>query len=549
MAKKNPNLPTENAQFTPPNASGKRKVLVEVRVSKGQSFGNLEGLAQALNLGPLTVDPNYIPVPMTPANNEFAARLEAANEETVIISGTVNEYDLQALEENPSVIKVWSDAIIEPFGAPTAEAETEEETTPQVVPMEAFGTCPIPPCDCDPRTPKGSMADVRRYLGVDQLHTRGIRGNGVVVGVLDSGITAAGRTLKPSERPTSLIPNVIGGWPADWGTESSDWGYHGNMCATDVLGMAPDARIYDLRISDSGSSTGSVGAALQAFQWAINQYRANGTPQVLTNSWGMFQEGWFADYTRNPEHPFTRKVVEAINAGILVLFAAGNCGGTCPDGRCGSENGPGKSIWGANGHPFVMTVGAVNSLGQFIGYSSQGPAALDPFKPDFCSISHFTGYFASDSGTSAATPIAAGVVALLKQAKPRLTQFEAKAALKETARNIGPAGWDQHSGSGIINGLEAYNLIMRAAPTPQTPRVGVQFRGNLEPRQTMCWFTFNWPAHWHIYWYGMPITPGTKISWKVQVERATEQYITYWICVTNLSDRATTFEGRYAVLS
>ena len=93
----------------------------------------------------------------------------------------------------------------------------------------------------------------------------------------------------------------------------------------------------------------------------------------------------------NPNHPFTRKVVEAIQEGIFVLFAAGNCGATCPDGRCASDTGPGRSIWGANGHPDVITVGAVNRNEQFVGYGSQGPAALDANKPNFCSITHFTG--------------------------------------------------------------------------------------------------------------------------------------------------------------
>lgn len=96
-----------------------------------------------------------------------------------------------------------------------------------------------------------------------------------------------------------------------------------------------------------------------------------------------------------------------------------------------------------------MTVGAVNSAEQFIGYSSRGPAALDPNKPDFCSVAHFTGYFPSDSGTSAATPVLAGAVALLKQAKPDLTQAEVKKVLASTAKDIGPNGFDQHSGAGI----------------------------------------------------------------------------------------------------
>lgn len=171
------------------------------------------------------------------------------------------------------------------------------------------------------------------------------------------------------------IPRVVDGWPSDWGTESRNWGDHGNMCATDVQGMAPEARLFDLRVAGAGGSPGTISRALQAFQWAINRHKVDGTPHILTNGWGIFREAWDPTYARNPNHPFTRKVVEAINEGILVLFAAGNCGDTCPDGRCGNDNGPGRSIWGANGHPLVMTVGAVNKNEEFIGYSSRGPAA------------------------------------------------------------------------------------------------------------------------------------------------------------------------------
>jgi hypothetical protein len=231
------------------------------------------------------------------------------------------------------------------------------------------------------------------------------------------------------------------------------------MTSTDALGMAPDAHIYDLRISDSPTVPGLISNAIQAFQWAIDRHRRDGTPQVLSNSWGIFQQSWDPAYATDPNHPFTQKVVEALNEGILVLFAAGNCGDTCPDGRCGPDAGPGRDIWGANGHPLVMTVGAVNKDEQFVGYSSMGPGALDPHKPDFCSITHFRGYEPSDSGTSAATPILAGAVALIKQAHPAATQAQIKACLQSTAKDIGPAGWDQWSGAGIVRPHQALGCL------------------------------------------------------------------------------------------
>jgi subtilisin family serine protease len=397
--------------------------------------------------------------------------LEASKEEVVTVRGTIEKNKIKDLQNQENVVDVWLDTEIAPFGN-----QDVQEQQFFIEPAMAPGDCPIPPCDCDQGTAacsKGSVEDVARYLGVNQIWETGKRGQDIVIGIVDGGITAKGRPIKsadtnhtgtpncPPSWPMSLISRVIGGWPTnDWGTTGVAWCWHGNMTATDALGMAPQAKIYDIRISDGNA----ISNALAGFQWAMNQHRTDGTPHILSNSWGIFQESWDPTYARNPNHPFTRKVVEAINQGILVLFAAGNCGQTCPSGRCGNDVGPSKSIWGANGHPSVITVGAANIQGRLVGYSSQGPAALDSYKPDFCSISHFTGYFGCDTGTSAACPVAAGVVALLKQCKPTLTQDAAKKALKSTASNIGPHGWDQHSGSGIIQAKKAYDQLCAAVP-------------------------------------------------------------------------------------
>ena len=84
------------------------------------------------------------------------------------------------------------------------------------------------------------------------------------------------------------------------------------------------------------------------------------------------------------------------------------------------------------------------------------------------------------------------------------------------------------------------------------PWNGVQFIGPLAANASNRWFTFNWPATWHVLWTVMPMTvrPGApQLSWTVQVERASAEYVTYWITVRNLTPSAVTFEGRFAVLS
>jgi hypothetical protein len=84
------------------------------------------------------------------------------------------------------------------------------------------------------------------------------------------------------------------------------------------------------------------------------------------------------------------------------------------------------------------------------------------------------------------------------------------------------------------------------------PIVGVQWTGTIPPNSTQNWFTFNWPATWHMLWTVMPVTPqpGAPELWfDVRVERANAEFATYWIQVRNLTAVPVAFEGRYAILS
>jgi hypothetical protein len=81
---------------------------------------------------------------------------------------------------------------------------------------------------------------------------------------------------------------------------------------------------------------------------------------------------------------------------------------------------------------------------------------------------------------------------------------------------------------------------------------GVQWRGTIESGATRRWFTYGWPAQWHMLWTIMPtsICSGApQLSWSVAVERASATHCTYWITVKNQTSRTVRFEGRYDVLS
>jgi subtilisin family serine protease len=420
----------------------------------------LQRLARAYRI---EFDHTYAPVPIRPpraAQQEFLEK----NLQLVVVRARVDPRDLASLQAEPAVDRVSRDAPLQPFERRHAVAAAERGGRVECASAEQ---------------PTGTVRQVVRDLGVDHIWSGGHTGRGIVVGVVDGGITAYSRPTQfggwPAIPEAPALGEVIGGWPAaDWGTTAEGWGQHGNMIAFDVQAMAPEADIWDIRIWEPDVTFPAlVSNAVAAYRAVIDHHRVHGVPHVLVNAWGLYDADNGPEYAFDPESDMALELEHALDEGILVLFAAGNCGDGCPfpgDTPCGlGSRGPAGSILGPNGHPQVMSVGAATIHGEWCGYTSQGPATLppnDPDKPDFCSISQFAGFFPNDSGlrpydggTSAATGIAGGIVALLKQARPDLTQEECKWLLTSTARPIRTPAAHFGAGAGLINPLQAYRTL------------------------------------------------------------------------------------------
>jgi subtilisin family serine protease len=328
---------------------------------------------------------------------------------------------------------------------------------------------PIAPClgtYCG-AAPVGTHTKVAQRLGVKSLVNAGLTGKGVRVAIVDTGIDG------------TQIP-VTGGWGPNPsykpGTTPAD---HGTMCAFDAMIAAPQASILDYALLQSAGGTWGafLSDALAAFADLIALLQKSPGPLVVNNSWALFNRMYDApigspeNYSANPDHPFNQIVGTLVGAGADVLFAAGNCGRQCPDGRCGAgDKGPGKSIHGANAHPDVITVAAVTVDDRRLGYSSQGPGGLSHRKPDVAGYSHFagSGVYEADGGTSAASPVVAGVVAALRQrvSVSKLSPSAMKALLQRTATDLESNGWDFDIGYGVVNAAEA---VKKLKLTPQTP--------------------------------------------------------------------------------
>ena len=449
-----------------------RRVIVELRHSQGRqtAFARMRASADAPHLDSgLVPDLDLInwdqefPLVELPAlrptaesSDPFDIGLRMAVDQdpgnsTYMARGTVDDDQLDALlaaaEASTVIVGVYADVAVQPTLI----------------------------CPGDP--PLGSDSDVERLLCVPKLRELGMDGTGILVAIVDTGINmeylrAHGKNPN-FDAVRSWVPRAgltPGELPVD----------HGTMCAYDACIAAPNCTLLDIALLLTRRTGGSImegflSDAVLAYRHLIDIMLADRRPGecrslVVNNSWGMFHPSWDfpvgheGNYSDNANHPFNRIVGTLERAGADILFAAGNCGPDCPDGRC--QGVTANAIYGANSHPQVLSIAGVDTTKNRVGYSSVGPGRLERQKPDLASYTHFrgSGVYPADGGTSAATPVAAGLVAAIRSrnpfdpARPATAPVAIRNLLIKTAEDRGLTGYDFEYGWGIVNGCRIAEL-------------------------------------------------------------------------------------------
>ena len=291
--------------------------------------------------------------------------------------------------------------------------------------------------------------------GWQPAYDAGATGDGVVVAVLDTGVTA-----------NPQLPNVLPGWnfAADNANAADDNGHGTHVAGTvaqltndgvGTAGVAGRARILPVKVLDANGD-GPDAAIIAGIKYAVT----NGA-KVINLSLGGERDGGVC-----------AAVTAAIAAGATVVAAAGNEGGAVAyPAAC----------------PGAIAVGASTLAGGIAGYSNRGPqlALAAPGgdnrtdvngdgQPDgILQYSVFGGqggyYF--EAGTSMAAPHVAGAAALVKQVAPAATPADVRRVLTSTAKDRGAAGFDAEWGHGLLD-IGAAVAMARAgvapAPTPST---------------------------------------------------------------------------------
>ena len=325
----------------------------------------------------------------------------------------------------------------------------------------------------------------------------GLDGNGIGIAIVDSGVAAWHDDL--GNNRVIHFADFVNQQPQPY----DDYGHgthvagiiagNGQHAAGARRGIAPGAHLVVLKALDN-LGDGNVSRVIAAIDYAIrNRIAYNIRVMNLSVAAGVYES-----YNTDPLAQAARR---AVDAGIVVITAAGNLGRDASGAiQYGGITAPGNAPW-------VLTVGAANDKGTaeraddtIASFSSRGPAVIDgSVKPDLVapgvgieSLGDSTSFlyqsrpatrrwgtgrsgqepYMTLSGTSMAAPIVAGTVALMLHANPNLSPDTVKAILKGTAES--KSRYDQFTqGAGFLNTRAAVELARElagdATTTPLEP--------------------------------------------------------------------------------
>ena len=281
-----------------------------------------------------------------------------------------------------------------------------------------------------------------RRLGIPALWERGLTGEGVLVGHLDTGVDGSHPALRAALHSFAEFDafgrQIV---PAESPHDTGDHGTHtaatiaGRPDGNRHVGVAPGAMLASAIVIEGGQVVPRV---LGGMDWAVGQ-----GVKILNMSLGL--RGWMEDF-----RPLTRRLREC---GVLPVFAVGN-------------EGPGTSRSPGN-YTEALSVGGMDESSFIYEDSSSQRFARpdDPIVPDLVapgvnviSARPGGGYHSMD-GTSMATPHLAGLAALLLEANPDATVGELEQAILNSAK-LEPGWSPDRAGRGIPDAQAALAAVV-----------------------------------------------------------------------------------------
>lgn len=321
----------------------------------------------------------------------------------------------------------------------------------------------------------GNLADLQQ-INVPALHDAGFHGQGVIIGMLDSGFRTTHECLSPLPvlARWDFVNNdgVVENEPGD----PSDQDDHGTMTMSTIAGYEPGHHVgpaYGATLVLGKTEDTSQEVPAEEDNWVAGiEWLDTFGVDVVSSSLGYIDWFTFPDMNGNTA-ACTIAADLAVGKGIVVCNSAGNERGTSWNHVVAPADGDS-----------VITAGAVTSSGAIASFSSPGPTYDGRIKPDVCALGSsnhvastgtVAGYTTA-SGTSFSCPLTAGVAALVLSRVPTLTPLQVREAMRATASRAATPNND--FGWGILNAYAAafyYGASFTHAPLGDTEVTGAPY--------------------------------------------------------------------------
>jgi len=389
-------------------------------------------LREALSVATALPEPALIPVliryrplreqPLAAMASRFAFESQRSYKLIPCIATKIKPDEIDRLTKNPAVERIWYD-----------------------MPVHALLDVSVP------------------HIRADKAWAEGDEGAGVRVAILDTGCDL---------NHPDLRDRIVASTDFSGKGSVQDGNGHGTHVAGIVAGsgeashgkyrgVAPAVDLYIAKVLDD-QGNGRMSDVMAGLDWAIEQ-----KAQVINLSLG-------SDVNCDGTDALSETCDAAVNKGVVVVAAAGN-------------NGPQQRTVGSPGCAReVITIGASTDDDDVAAFSSRGPTSDGRVKPEVVlpgvniisaraagttlGTGQVDDYYTSLSGTSMATPHAAGVAALILAANPALAPGQIKDIFKTTAVDLELSLNAQ--GAGRVDAFAAWQMATSGGtpePTPEPP--------------------------------------------------------------------------------
>lgn len=275
----------------------------------------------------------------------------------------------------------------------------------------------------------------KKILKVDKFYSKKEYGQNATIAIIDTGINPHLDFVVPRNRIIKFV-DLIGNKDIPY-----DDNGHGTFVASIACGsgfvsqkkfegIAPKANIVSIKALGENGETGAY-KILEAMQWIYDNHKKYNIKVVCMS---------FGSSPLDQNDPLVIGAESLWNVGIIVVAAAGNSG---PQSSTIKSPGISRKIITVGGLDDKRHEDGTFSHKEFevAKFSSRGPA-VNYFKPDIVAPAvnitgaEFATFYTKMSGTSVATPMIAGICALIVSKYPMITPDQLKARLLRNCQKV-----------------------------------------------------------------------------------------------------------------